>query len=109
MKLRTSIQLGLVSAALTAAFGVHAATGATAFPPLGPLPPAPIPADNPMTAEKIELGKKLFWDGRLSGDGSTPCVSCHFPNLGWGDGGAISRGYAGTKHWRNSQTILNSA
>jgi cytochrome c peroxidase len=38
-----------------------------------------------------------------------PCVSCHLPNLGWGDGGAISRGYPGTKHWRNSQTVLNSA
>ncbi len=36
-------------------------------------------------------------------------MSCHLPELGWGDGGAISRGYPGTKHWRNSQTILNSA
>lgn len=79
------------------------------FPPLAPLPPVPVPLDNPMTAEKVELGKQLFWDNRLSGNGSMPCVSCHMPNLGWGDGGQISRGYPGTKHWRNSQTVLNSA
>ena len=85
------------------------ALAATILPPLAPLPAAPIPQDNPQSAEKIALGKQLFWDGRLSGDGSMPCVSCHLPGLGWGDGGQISRGYPGTKHWRNSQTILNSA
>ena len=79
------------------------------FPPLVPLPPPPIPKDNPQSAEKIALGKQLFWESRLSGDGSMPCVSCHLPGLGWGDGGQISRGYPGTKHWRNSQTVLNSA
>ena len=79
------------------------------FPPLAPLPPPPVPADNPMSKEKIELGKLLFWDARLSGDGSTPCVACHMPEQGWGDGGEISRGYPGTQHWRNSQTILNAA
>lgn len=80
-----------------------------AVPSLGPLPPAPIPVDNPMTPEKIELGKMLFWDSRLGGDASSPCVACHAPGLGWGDGGEISRGYPGTTHWRNSQTVLNSA
>lgn len=79
------------------------------FPPLAPLPPVPIPADNPMTPEKIELGRKLFFDNRLSGDASTPCVACHLPAQGWGDGGEISRGYPGTQHWRNSQTVLNAA
>ncbi|HYD94551.1 MAG TPA: cytochrome c peroxidase [Noviherbaspirillum sp.] len=77
--------------------------------PLGPLPPPSIPKDNPNTPEKVELGKKLFWDARLSGDGSSPCVVCHLPQLGWGDNLDISRGYPGTRHWRNSQTILNSA
>jgi cytochrome c peroxidase len=80
-----------------------------ALPPLGPLPPVPVPADNPMSPEKIELGKMLFWDSRLSGDASSPCVVCHEPGKGWGDGGEISRGYPGTQHWRNSQTVLNSA
>lgn len=79
------------------------------FPPLAPLPPAPVPADNPMSPEKIELGKLLFFDSRLGGDASSPCVACHQPKLGWGDGGEISRGYPGTQHWRNSQTIYNAA
>jgi cytochrome c peroxidase len=79
------------------------------FPPLAPLPSVPIPADNPMSPEKVELGKMLFWDHRLSGDGFISCQTCHQPELGWGDGGGISRGYPGTRHWRNSQTVLNSA
>jgi cytochrome c peroxidase len=103
----------LLAALATAGIGLAAvasnAANNTAFPPLGPLPPPPIPTDNPMTPEKVELGKKLFWDSRLGGDASSPCVACHSPNLGWGDGGEISRGYPGTQHWRNSQTVLNSA
>lgn len=77
--------------------------------PLGPLPPVSAPLDNPMSDAKVELGKKLFWDGRLSGNASTPCVACHMPQVGWGIGTPISRGYPGTVHWRHSQTILNSA
>jgi cytochrome c peroxidase len=98
----------LFSAALLAA-STAAWSQSTALPPLATLPPPPIPKDNPMTPAKVALGKQLFWEARLSGNGSMPCVSCHLPNLGWGDGGAISRGYPGTKHWRNSQTVLNSA
>ena len=79
------------------------------FPSLGPLPPVPVPADNPMSDAKVALGKLLFFDARLSGDASTSCASCHSPESGWGDGGDLSRGYPGTQHWRNSQTILNSA
>ena len=81
----------------------------TNFPPLAPLPPVPVPADNPLTPEKVALGKLLFFDARLSGDAGTSCASCHDPRLGWGDGAPLSRGYAGTQHWRNSQTIVNSA
>lgn len=98
-----------VAAALALAAASAAFAQGAGVPPLATLPPPPIPKDNPMTAAKVELGKKLFWEARLSGNGSMPCVSCHLPNLGWGDGGAISRGYPGTKHWRNSQTVLNSA
>jgi cytochrome c peroxidase len=77
--------------------------------PLGPLPDVPVPADNPITQAKVDLGRLLFFDNRLSGDAGTSCASCHDPRLGWGDGQAISRGYAGTQHWRNSQTTVNSA
>lgn len=79
------------------------------FPPLGPLPPVPVPPDNPMTPEKVELGKLLFFDHRLSGDLSTPCSRCHLPAEGWGTDTALSPGYPGTQHWRNAQTILNAA
>jgi cytochrome c peroxidase len=87
-----------------------ATTGPTAkFPALAPLPPVPVPADNPMSPEKVELGKMLFFESRLGGDASSPCSACHLPEQGWGDGGEISRGYPGTQHWRNSQTVYNSA
>jgi len=75
----------------------------------GPLPPVSIPADNPMSAAKVELGRLLFWDKRLSGNASTSCASCHAPQTGWGEPEALSRGYPGTRHWRNAQTILNAA
>lgn len=78
------------------------------FPQLAPLPEVPVPADNKLTDAKIKLGKFLFFDDRLSGDVGTSCASCHDPRLGWGDGNALSRGYAGTQHWRNSQTLINT-
>ncbi|MCK8464016.1 cytochrome-c peroxidase [Aliiroseovarius sp. S1339] len=95
-------QVALISFVSTAAM-------AQDVPPLATLGPAPIPADNPMTPEKIALGEKLFWDGRLSGNGAMPCSACHLPDAGWGTATPISFGYPGTQHWRNSQTIVNSA
>jgi cytochrome c peroxidase len=103
---RKTVQL-MGSAMLAALIG--SAAMAQDFPPLATLGPVPDPVDNPMTPEKIALGEKLFWDGRLSGNGAMPCSACHSPDLGWGTGGPISFGYPGTQHWRNSQTILNSA
>jgi len=78
-------------------------------PALAPLPPPPIPADNPQNPAKIELGKLLFFDARVGGDVSTACSDCHSPSIGWQDGADICRGYPGTSHWRNCQTIVNSA
>lgn len=77
--------------------------------PLAVLPKLPVPDDNPITDVKVKLGKMLFFDDRLSGDVGTSCFSCHDPRVGWGDGNALSRGYAGTQHWRNSQTLVNTA
>lgn len=79
------------------------------YPPLAVLPKLPVPGDNPITDAKVKLGKMLFFDDRLSGDVGTSCFSCHDPRVGWGDGNALSRGYAGTQHWRNSQTLVNTA
>ncbi|WP_114389297.1 cytochrome-c peroxidase [Notoacmeibacter marinus] len=77
--------------------------------PLARLKPPVAPPDNPMSEAKVELGRMLFFDPRLSGNSSMPCSACHLPDLGWGTDTPISFGYPGTTHWRNSQTILNSA
>jgi cytochrome c peroxidase len=88
-------------------FGVSARADENA--PLAALGPPPIPDDNPMTPEKVELGKLLFFDTRLSGDASLGCSTCHEPKQGWAFSNDISRGYPGAIHWRNSQTVVNSA
>lgn len=88
-------------------FGAARAQAPAALP--GPLPPVVAPTDNPGSAAKVELGRLLFWDPRLSGNGSTACASCHLPALGMGERSAVSRGYPGTIHWRNSQTVWNAA
>ncbi len=77
-------------------------------PPLG-LPPVPIPPDNPPTAETIALGRKLFYDTRLSKDNRLSCASCHNPNLAFTDGRVVSVGVGGTLGVRNAPTLLNSA
>ena len=76
---------------------------------LAPLDPPPIPPDNPMTPEKVELGKMLFFDPVLSGNGGMSCAVCHHPYAGWAVQTPVSIGYPGTVHWRNSQTIVNAA
>ena len=78
-------------------------------PPLAALGLPPIPADNKQTPEKIELGKLLFFDSRIGGDASVSCADCHEPKQGWGFNDSLSRGYPGVIHWRNSQTVINSA
>ena len=88
--------------------GAIAAGDADVDPPLAPLGPVPVPPDNPITPAKVELGKRLFFDPKLTGDASLSCASCHKPAQGWGFADAISRGYPGTVHWRNSQTVVNS-
>lgn len=69
----------------------------------------PIPANNPQTMEKVELGKRLFFDRRLSGDGTMNCGTCHNPELAFTDELDISLSYPTTKNWRNSPTLVNVA
>lgn len=76
---------------------------------LAPLGPPPVPADNPTTPSKIALGRMLFFDPILSGNYATPCAVCHLPQAGWSIPTPVSPGYAGSMHWRNSQTIVNAA
>ena len=77
-------------------------------PPKG-LPPLVIPADNPMTDAKVELGKQLYFDKRLSKDNSISCASCHDPAKGWSNGEATALGFGGARGGRSAPTVLNTA
>src|ERR1700686_608865 len=97
--------------------------------PLGPIPPddslarpkslhklgvplaltrSVIPKDNPQTPEKIALGEKLFFDGRLSANGTVAWASCHDPRLAFTDGRPVSVGIGNRVGQRNSPTVLNA-
>jgi cytochrome c peroxidase len=76
--------------------------------PLG-LPRVPIPADNPPTERTIALGRKLFFDKRLSLNNSISCASCHNPQQNFADGRPHSLGVGGKSGQRNAPTILNAA
>lgn len=69
---------------------------------------AAVPADNPQTPEKVALGEKLFFDGRLSADGTVACSTCHDPALAFTDGREVSIGIKGRLGQRNAPTILNA-
>ncbi len=76
---------------------------------LEPFRSVPVPEQNPQTPEKIELGKKLFFDRRLSGDGTMSCVTCHDPEQAFADNLEVSLSYPTTRNWRNSPTLINVA
>lgn len=70
---------------------------------------APAPDNNPFTEAKAELGKMLFFDPRLSGDGNMSCASCHSPMFGWSDGQKTAKGHMGRTLKRASPVVTNSA
>lgn len=76
--------------------------------PLG-LPPLPIPKDNPLTPEKIELGKMLYFDKRVSKDGTVSCATCHDPKMAWAEHTPTSIGIDKKAGPRNSPTVMNAA
>ena len=67
-----------------------------------------IPADNPQTPEKISLGQRLFFDRRLSADGTVSCSTCHDPALAFTDRRPTSVGIKGRVGQRNAPTVLNA-
>jgi len=69
----------------------------------------PFPVDNPPSAQKIELGRALFFDKRLSLDESIACANCHNPAFAFTDRKAVSDGINGKHSERNAPTLLNSA
>ena len=98
---------GLLIAVCLAA-NSRAADGAIPAVPAG-LKPLKIPDDNPLTAEKIELGKQLYFDPRLSCDETLSCASCHDPKKGWSNGEAFATGFQKQVGGRSAPTIINAA
>ncbi|MCT3900098.1 c-type cytochrome [Elizabethkingia anophelis] len=77
------------------------------FQDIGTLADMQYPADNPYSEDKMELGKTLFFDPRLSKSGQIACASCHNPELGWADGNRVSFGHDRQNGTRNAPTLLN--
>ena len=111
---------GAASPAATAATAPSSAPSAAAGPsqpakdaafvqvPRGLNPDLNVPADNPLTPEKVALGRALYFDKRLSGDNTISCATCHDPKKGWTDQAAVSTGIRGQKTGRNAPTVINS-
>jgi cytochrome c peroxidase len=68
-----------------------------------------VPPDNPMTVEKVELGRHLFYDPRLSATGTISCSSCHEQRLAFTDGRSVSVGATGDRTPRNSMSLWGAA
>lgn len=77
-------------------------------PPLG-LPPVQWPEDNPYSADKVELGRFLYYDKRVSSDNTLACASCHTPEKAFADGEPFSTGIGGQKGGRSAPTVINRA
>lgn len=91
-------------------FSVMTLISMSAFADFRALPDQPpIPADNPQTPAKIELGKMLFFDPRLSMDGTISCNTCHNVMFHGGDGRPVGAGIHGQRGGRGSPTVWNSA
>jgi cytochrome c peroxidase len=107
--LTVSLLLAIPCAAVRAEDVDESALARIHSPPLG-LPPVPIPADNPPTAERIALGRKLFFDRRLSRSNTMSCAMCHIPEQGFTNNElATPVGVAGRSVRRNAPTVLNVA
>jgi cytochrome c peroxidase len=68
-----------------------------------------VPADNPMTAAKVDLGRHLFYDTRMSVNGKESCATCHKQELAFTDGRTVSLGATGQAHPRNAMSLVNVA
>lgn len=110
--MRSAFATALVAGLLLAAASIgylltRDAAYAWQLPESYPLPL--VPADNPMSAEKVELGRRLFYDSRLSINGTTSCGTCHQQSVAFTDGLAQSVGATGVAHSRSSMSLVNVA
>lgn len=69
---------------------------------------APLPRGKPVDHNMAELGRRLFFDSRLSGDWNRSCASCHDPAKGWADGEPLSKAYPASEYFRNAPTLINA-
>jgi cytochrome c peroxidase len=69
----------------------------------------PIPKDSPPSAAKIELGRQLFFDARLSKDNTVSCATCHAPDKGWSNGARFATGVRGQTGGRSAPSLVNAA
>jgi cytochrome c peroxidase len=106
--MRRSFWIG--TAALAAVpFILQAQPKAAVFPVPRGLPPIYWPKDNPYTPEKAELGRLLYFEKRISGDGILSCASCHHPSKAFTDQSAVSIGIKGQKGGVSAPTVINRA
>jgi len=107
--LRTALRAALLVPLLLALPATPADAEDLALPvPAGVLPPI-VPPENPLTAEKVELGKKLYFDRRLSLDDTVSCATCHDPRHGFAEPRPVSIGVGGAKGVRNAPTAFDAA
>jgi cytochrome c peroxidase len=99
-----------IPAFLIVCFGADPNLKKSAAPsePLG-LVAVAFPKDNPYSAGKAELGRLLYFDPRLSVDGTVSCATCHSPKYAFTDGAAVSTGVRGQKGGRSAPTVINRA
>ena len=102
------LSCGAADAPVDKAAGDDAAGGWAWELPEG-FPTPPVPDDNPMSAAKVELGRHLFWEKRLSITGELSCGGCHEPALAFTDGLAQAEGATGELHRRSSMSLVNVA
>ncbi|MEF3365284.1 MbnH family di-heme enzyme [Methylocystis sp. 9N] len=107
MKLRSFILAAAPFVALAGPAAADPAAWSWSLPSF--LPPPRAPADNPMSEARFQLGRKLFYETRLSGNGKESCASCHLQKLAFTDGRKVSVGATGETTPRNAPSIVNSA
>ena len=113
--IRIALKTWMGAALLASPFLMMAASEFTPPPtaqafkvPLGLLP-IQWPKDNPYSVAKWELGRALYYDPRLSGDGTVSCATCHNPKMAFTDNLAVSSGIRGQKGGRSAPTVINRA
>jgi len=109
MRPAVTIVLGGALSCLAPAARAEAPMPAWAWELPSSLPPPRVPADNPMSEARFELGRALFYDKRLSGNGTLACASCHLQERGFTDGRKVSPGSTGELTPRNAQGLANVA